>query len=165
MFAGYRIKKTGFFLVWFLIGFRLVTWLMPWLSQMVPAISGSEFWGILLPLAGGLLLGLLGFSIEKICLGGICFALVMMITAQSFGTEPQTLVIGAVVGVIAAGAGVMLIKPATIIATALAGAYIFTLSTLEMFTGISAQTFYYPILLGATAVGAVTQFLTTKHID
>lgn len=138
---------------------------MPTLENLVPQIIGNDLYQILLPIGGGLLLALLGFSIEKLCVGGICFALVMVITVRYFGTEMQTLAIGGVVGIIAAGAAVMLMKPAIIVATAVAGAYVVTLAILELFPDISREIYYFPILGGLSAIGSVFQFLTTKRIE
>ena len=162
---GYRIKKIAFFVIWFLLGFNLVSMLMPQLTAIAqqPALE-SELWQNLLPVAGGLLLALLGFSIEKICIGGIAFALILMITVQYFGTEIQTLAIGGIIGVIAAGAAVMLMKPAIIIATSLAGAYAVTMAIL-VWSGLNATVYYFPFLIGLTIVGTVIQLMTTKHID
>lgn len=162
---GYRIKKIAFFIIWFLLGLNLVRILMPTLNEMVPQIAENELWQSLLPVGGGLLLALLGFSIEKLCVGGICFALVMIVTVQYFGTDMQTLAIGGVVGVFAAGAAVMLMKPAIIIATSVAGAYALTLVILTLATQISQETYYWPVLLGLTAMGSVIQFATTRQID
>lgn len=162
LFAGYRIKKIGFFIVWFLIGFNLVNMFLPEINKLIPDIATNELWQNLLPLAGGLLLALLGFTIEKLCVGGITFALVMTITAQYFGTNVQTLIIGAVIGVVLAGVAVMLMKPAIIVATSLAGAYALTLMILYFASGIDGATFYFPILIGITAVGSVVQFATTR---
>ncbi len=165
MFFGYRIKKVAFFLIWFILGYNLVEFLMPTLESLVPQIVENDLYQILLPIGGGLLLALLGFSIEKLCVGGICFALVMVITVRYFGTEMQTLAIGGVVGIIAAGAAVMLMKPAIIVATAVAGAYVVTLAILALFPDISREIYYFPILGGLSAIGSVFQFLTTKRIE
>ena len=163
---GYRIKKAAFFIVWFLLGLNLMQWLMPTINNMVPQIVDNAIYQNLLPIAGGLLLALLGFSIEKLCVGGICFVLVMLATIQYFGTDMQTLAIGAIVGVIAAGAAVALMKPAIIVATAAAGSYALTLAIFAFFAeSLSFGTFYWPILLGIAAIGAVFQFLTTKHVS
>ena len=161
---GYRIKKVAFFIVWFILGYNLMGLLMPWINNMVPQIAENELYQILLPIGGGLLLALLGFSIEKLCVGGICFALVMLITVQYFGTDIQTLAIGAVVGIIAAGAAVMLIKPAVIVATALTGAYAMTLAIIAL-AELNAEAYYWPIITGLTVVGVVFQFLTTRRIQ
>ncbi len=161
---GYRIKKIAFFVIWFILGYNLMGLLMPTIETAVPQIVGNDLYQILLPIAGGLLLALLGFSIEKFCVGGICFALIMIITAQQFGTEMQTLAIGAVVAIIAAGAAVMLIKPATIIATSAVGAYAL-MEAIVALTSFEANTYYWPLFLGITAIGAIFQFVTTKRID
>lgn len=165
LFAGYRIKKIAFFIVWFLLGFNLVTILMPTINDMVPQITENELWQNLLPVGGGLLLALLGFSIEKLCVSGICFALVLIVTAQYFGTDIQTLAVGGVIGVIVAGAATMLMKPATIIATAVAGAYALTLAILALAAQLDQGTYYWPILLGLAVMGAIFQFATTKRVD
>ena len=162
MFFGYRVKKVAFFLIWFILGYNLMGLLMPMINNAVPQIAESGLYQILLPIGGGLLLALMGFSIEKLCVGGICFALAMLITVQYFGTEVQTLAIGGVIGVIAAGAAVALLKPATIVATSLAGAYALTTAILALFPDISKDTFYFIILGGATLVGSVFQYITTK---
>lgn len=165
MFFGYRIKKVAFFLIWFILGYNLMQFLMPTINGWVPQVAESSLYQMLLPIAGGLLLALMGFSIEKLCVGGICFALVMMITVRYFGAEIQTLAIGGVIGVIAAAAAVTMMKPATIIATAVAGGYAATLALLAFFPDINAEVFYFPLLAGLSAIGAIFQFTTTKHAD
>lgn len=160
---GYRIKKVAFFVAWFLLGYLGVTFLLPNIVPMLPEAVNSELYQKLISVGGGLLLALLGFSIEKICVSGICFVLVMLVSAQYFGTEMQTLAISAVVAIIAAGLAVVLMKPATIIATAGIGAYAITIATIRLITDIDLETYYWPILIGLTAVGSIFQFLTTKR--
>ena len=166
LFFGYRIKKIAFFIIWFLLGFNLAMWLMPTVNQMVPQIATDAIYQNLLPIAGGVILAMLGFSIEKLCVGGICFVLVMLVAIQYFGTDMQTLALGGVIGIIAAGAAVALMKPATIIATAAAGSYALTLATFTFFSAnIDFNTFYWPILIGVAIIGAIFQFLTTKRVS
>ena len=165
MLFGYRIKKIAFFLIWFILGYNLMQFLMPIINSSVSQIADSNLYQMLLPIAGGLLLALMGFSIEKICVGGICFALVVMITARYFGTEIQTLAIGGIIGVIAAAAAVTMMKPATIIATAVAGAYAATMAILAFFPDINGEVLYFPILGALSAIGAIFQFATTKRIE
>ena len=164
LLCGYRIKKVTFFLMWFILGYNLMMLFLPTLNTWVPQIAGNDLWQILLPIGGGLLLGLLGFSIEKLCVGGISFALVMLITVRYFGTEIQTLAIGGVAGVIAGAIAVMLMKPAIIVATSLGGAYLLTMILLSLVPAIDFTVFYWPILLGLTAVGSLIQFSTTKDM-
>ena len=164
LFIGYRIKKAAFFIVWFILGYNLMSLFLPNINEWVPAIAENNLWQILLPIAGGLLLALLGFTIEKLCVGGIVFGLVLMITVQYFGTDWQTLAVGGVIGIIAGGLAVTLMKPAVIVATAAAGSYALTMAILTWATGIDATVFYFPILIGLAAVGTVTQFMTTKGL-
>lgn len=162
LFAGYRIKKFAFFIMWFILGFMLMTEILPFINEWVPEIATSSLWQNLLPLAGGLLLALLGFTIEKICLAGLTFGLTMVITINYFGTEPLTLGIGAVVGVILGAIAVRMMKPAIIIASSLAGAYAVTLALLASFPDLDSTIFYFPSLAVFTALGSLIQFKTNK---
>ena len=162
---GYRIKKIAFFIIWFLLGYNLLAFLMPTINDTWQVVRESQLYQELLPIGGGLVLALVGFSIEKLCLGGACFALVMLITVRYFGTEVQSLAIGGILGVVAAGASTALMKPATIIATAAAGGYALTLVALATVPGIDQGVMYWPTLIGLTAVGALFQFLTTKRVS
>lgn len=165
MLFGYRVKKLAFFIIWFLIGYNLMMFLMPVINNMVPQIAGSELYQILPPIAGGLLLALLGFSIEKVCLAGICFFLVMMITVQYFGTSIPTLAVGAIIGVVAGAAATTLMKPAIIIATALAGAYALTVALLNIFPVLDEQILYFPLIGAFALLGTIFQFATTKKVS
>lgn len=162
---GYRIKKIAFFIIWFILGFNLVMWLLPTINDLVPDIAASELYQTILPIGGGVLLALLGFSIEKLCVGGICFVLTMLITIQYFGTDMQVLAIGGIIGVLVAGFAVMVMKPATIIATAVAGAYALTLAIMKLNAEIDFGAMYWPMLLGIAAAGSIFQFLTTKRVS
>lgn len=162
---GYRIKKIAFFIIWFLIGYNLTMLLMPAINGAVPQIAESALYQILVPICGGLLLALLGFSIEKICVAGICFFLVMLITVQYFGTDVPTLAVGAILGVVAGAAATAMMKPAIIIATALAGGWALTVALLEIFPTISKEIFYFPFIVAFALLGAIFQFATTKHSD
>lgn len=165
LFFGYRVKKIAFFLIWFLLGFNLATFLLPTINNMVPQIAGQALWQNLIPICGGLLLALMGFSIEKLCVGGICFVLVMVLAVNYFGTDLATLAIAGVIGVIVAGAAVTLMKPATILATAIAGGYALAIAILALFPEVSKEVFYFPIIGGLALIGTLFQFSTTKHVS
>ena len=160
---GNRVKKAAFFVIWFLIGYNLITYLMPMIEGWFPVIVGSDPWHIAIPIAGGLFLSLIGFSIEKLCVGGICFALTIIIAIRYFGTDPSILAISAVIGIVAAGLAVLLIEPATILATSIAGSYLLTVAIFELVPTLSHDTYYFPILAGIAALSAVVQFLTNRH--
>ena len=163
MFLGYKIKKIAFFIVWILLGYIATGYLMPIINGAVAEIANNELWQSLLPIAGGLLLGLMGFMIEKVCLGGICFGLVIMMTAQYFGTEIQTMAIGAIIGTLAGGLAVMMMKPATIIATAVAGGYALTLSILALAPELDKESLFWPMIAGFSVLGAGAQILICRH--
>ncbi len=165
LFFGYRVKKIAFFLIWFLLGFNLATFLLPTINNMVPQIATQALWQNLIPICGGLLLALMGFSIEKLCVGGICFVLVMVLAVNYFGSDITTLAIAGVIGVIVAGAAVTLMKPATILATAIAGGYALAIAILALFPEISKEIFYFPIIGALALIGTLFQFATTKHIS
>lgn len=163
MLAGYRIKKAAFFIIWFLLGYVGTGYLLPIINGPLGEIAESAFWQSLIPIIGGLLLGLMGFMIEKICLGGVVFGLTLMMTAQYFGTEIQAMALGGVIGAVLAGFAVMMIKPATIIATAVAGGYALTLAILALAPDTTPETMFWPMILGFGAFGSIIQFISCRH--
>ncbi len=163
MLMGYKIKKIAFFIAWFLLGYILTGYLVPTINSVLPDIANNAFWQNLIPILGGLLLALMGFTIEKICLAGICFGLSMMIAVQYFGTEVQVLAIGGIVGVILGGLAVTMMKPATIIATAATGAYALTLAILALLPEMNRGIWFWPMILGFALLGTIIQFVSFKH--
>lgn len=163
MLVGYKIKKAAFFAIWFLLGYVGTGYLMPIINGASADIAGSSFWQGLIPILGGLLLGLMGFMIEKICLGGAVFGLSLLMTAQYFGTEIQTMAIGGIVGAVLAGFAVMMMKPATILATSIAGGYALTLAILALAPQVDGETWFWPMIIGFGALGALVQFWTCRH--
>ena len=67
LFFGYRVKKVAFFLIWFILGFNLTTFLMPTINNMVPQIAGQPLWQNLIPITGtdGI------FDREAVCRGNL----------------------------------------------------------------------------------------------
>ena len=165
MLFGYRIKKAAFFIIWFLIGFMLMQNVMPWINHSFPEIASQDVWQFILPILGGVLMSMLGFTIEKLCVGGACFGLIMMIVIQTYGTEIGTIVAAAIIGIIVAGLAVMAMKPATIVATSAAGAYLIASSLPFIIASMDGNTLVMPIFLGVTLVGSIVQFLTTKLVS
>ena len=159
---GYRLKKIVFFVAWFLIGYMITQSLMPTIITGIPIIADSGLWQTLLPVACGLLLSLIGFMIEKMCVALLCLAATVMFAINQFGWDGQVIIIASIIGVVLAGFAVMLIKPATIIVTSAAGALAVTNSILAIATSLSSDTYHLPILLGVTAVSAIFQFVNTK---
>ena len=163
MLVGYRIKKAAFFIIWFLLGYIGTGYLMPIINTAMGEVADSVFWQSLIPIIGGLLLALMGFMIEKICLGGVVFGLTLMMTAQYFGTEIQAMAIGGIVGAILAGIAVMAMKPATIVATSVAGGYALTLAILALVPDLSGEALFWPMILGFGALGTIVQSINCRH--
>ena len=127
MFAGYRIKKIAFFIIWFLLGYNLIGFLMPEITKILPQIAENNLWKML-----------------------------------------QVLIVAGIIAVIVAGASVMLMKPATIVATSVAGAYALTMALITLFArmnGADLQPYYWALLGTGSALGSLVQFLTTKHVS
>ena len=163
MLVGYKIKKAAFFVIWFLLGYIATGYLMPIINGAVAEIANSSLWQSLLPIAGGLLLALMGFMVEKICLGGVVFGLTLMMTAQYFGTEIQAMAIGGIIGAVLAGVAVMMMKPATIIATSVAGGYALTLAILALAPELDGGMLFWPMILGFSAFGSIVQFISCRR--
>ena len=163
-FFGYKIKKIGFFIIWFLLGYNLTTFLLPAIYSLVPGITEISFYQYLLPVAGGLLLGLIGFTIEKLCVGGIAFLLTIIIGVQYFGSEPNIYLISAIVGAVISAIAIALIKPAIIILTSIAGAYALTTALVYAFE-FDKAVFFFPILAVLAALGAIFQFSKNKGLN
>lgn len=164
MLVGFKIKKAAFFILWFILGYVASGYLLPIITNALPEVAASSFWQGLIPLIGGLLLALMGFMIEKIALGGVVFGLTLLMTAQYFGTEMQTMLIAGVIGAVLAGVAVMMMKPATIIATSIGGAYALTLAILAISSGsINPETAFWPMIIGFAALGCIVQFISCKH--
>lgn len=162
---GYRLKKSIFFIAWFLIGYSLMTKIMPFINDSVPSIATSELWQWLLPIAGGLLLSLVGFSIEKICVALLCFSATIIFAINHFGTGAETLIIAAIIGVVLSGIAVTLMKSATIVITSIIGTLAATPALFELITELDKNTYYTPVLIGIGVIGIIFQFVNTKRLE
>ena len=162
---GYKLKKIVFFIAWFIIGYTLMTHLMPFINDSMPAIRESDLWQFLLPIAGGLLLSLLGFSIEKLCVGLLAFFTTLAVAINQFGISGEVIGIACILGVILGALAVNMMKPATIAITPIAGSFVITDAVLTIFPSIGGRGSLYALLMivGIAVVGAVFQFTNTKH--
>ena len=158
---GFRIKKFGFFIVWFILGYSLTSTYMPDINKFIPQIADSALYQTLLPICGGLLLGLISFSAEKVCISLITLILTIAIGTKYFGTSIETLAISAIIGVVLGGIAIALIKPAIILTTSISGAYAITTSLIAILN-ISKEIFFFPILVLIALFGILFQFSKTK---
>lgn len=162
---GYKLKRLAFFIIWFILGFSITMWLMPTINSAVPQIANDQLYQLLIPIGGGVIIAMLGFTIEKLCVAGAAFVLTMLITVQYFGTEWLTLIIGGIIGAVLGAFAVKMIKPATVVVTAVTGAYALTLALFAFFPQIDFTVLYWPILIGLGVIGAVFQFKTNKGVS
>lgn len=160
---GYKLKKIVFFIAWFIIGYTLTLKLLPLINTYIPQVADEAFWQGMIPVFGGLLLSILGFSIEKLCVSLLCFFSVIAIAFTQFGVSWEVFGIASVVGVFVGAAAVFMMKPATILVTAIAGASVATDAFLALAPAVSASTYYLPILIGAAALGSIFQFVNNKR--
>ncbi len=159
---GYKLKKIVFFVAWFLIGYTLTKYAMPYINNSTPFIAESTLWQIILPLAGGLLMSLLGFSIEKLCVGLLCFFATVAVAISQFGISGEVIGIACILGVILGAVAVNMMKPATIVVTAVAGALVVTRAIYTLSAGIPME-YHTFIVIGIAAIGALFQFNNAKH--
>ena len=58
-FAGYRLKRIAMAIIWFVIGYSFV-------GQIAPNLIEDPFWQMILRIAAGAILSMIGLSIEKL---------------------------------------------------------------------------------------------------
>ncbi len=155
---GYRIKKIAFVLIWFAIGYYLV-------SQFASQITSDPTWQQILPIASGLVLGILGFSIEKLCIFAVtAFSISTTIIDALRLSEPLHIAAAIAVGIVCGCIAVAIIKPAGIISTSISGAKFIT-KYLIATTSIPHEPYFLIILAVCAGVGILFQFKTCRHID
>jgi len=161
-FFGYKLKKIGLFIIWFVIGYHV--------GKMIPAsaVNNDQLWLTVLPLATGLLASMLSLSIERLCVGllagTIAFFITMNIVFGGSYVFMPNVVIALAVAVIVACIAVAFIKPMSIIITAIAGAYCAATSILSIVPSFTAANPLMPTILTCVlaTLGTVFQFGSNK---
>ena len=155
---GYRIKKVAFIVIWFVIGYYLA-------NLAVPYVTNDPLWQQILPIGAGLLLGMLGFSIEKFCIFAVATFSVATTIIESFQLNeilPIALAIGA--GVVVGCIAVAFIKPVGIVTTALSGAKLIAKYTVAGLS-LNHEPYFIIILAACAIIGVIFQFRSCKHIE
>lgn len=155
---GYRIKKVAFIVIWFIIGYYLA-------SLAVPYLNVEELWQHVIPIGAGILLGMLGFSIEKFCVFAVAAFSVSTTIIESFQLNeflPIALAIGA--GIIVGCIAVSFIKPVGIVTTSLSGAKLIAKYVVSGLS-LSHEPYFLVILAACTIIGIIFQFKTCRHIE
>lgn len=161
-FFGYKLKKVAFAIAWFLIGYTLCAYFAPSLvHNLMPQLENPDLWITVLPIAVGLLFSLMGLSIERLCVGGLAFIVVVAILLQQFGFSWPLLGIACILGVVAGCVAVSMMKPAIIIITAIAGAQSVASGIISAIAAIPGAA-YLPILIVLAVLGALFQFRDNK---
>ena len=161
-FFGYKIKKLAFFILGFIVGYGL--------GQQIPEAwyAGSAIMHAILPFLTGILLSLVAVTAEKICISLIVgvFVFFLAIKVQNLGYVPQSIIIAAIAAAVAGAIAGALVKPASIIATAIIGAY--TVGTniisvgIPFITGANATPIFYIVTCVLAVLGMLYQFKKNK---
>lgn len=154
---GYKLKKVAFAIIWFVIGYYLA-------SLAVPHITSDANLQIVLPIAAGAILSVIGFSLERLCIFGIAaFAVATTIIDLFQLTDTLWIALAIGAGVVAGCIAVAFIKPLGILTTALSGAKLIAkYSVIQL--SLSHNPYFFWILLVAAVAGSLFQFKNCKHI-
>ena len=158
LFFGYRLKKIAITIIWFIVGFWLV-------SLFIDKVTPDPTWQLILCGVGGLVLGMFGMTIERFAIFvtvGVTFA---MSVIQNFGpvvdwTLPA---IAVAVGVVTGALGVWLVKPMIIVATAIEGARLAIINGLALLS-VPTPEWYFVLFLCVSAVGIIFQWNSCRKI-
>jgi hypothetical protein len=157
-FFGYRVKKIAFTVVWFIIGFYLM-------SLVAPHITSDQTWQTLLPIIAGLAMSLLGFTIERFCIFAAATYAVSTTIIETFQmTEFLPIIFAIAAGVVVGCIAVSFIKPLGIITTSLSGAKLLAKYIISI-ANLSHEPYFYAILIGCFALGVLFQYRTCRHIE
>ena len=156
---GYRLKKIAITLIWFLVGFWIV-------SLFVDKIVADQMWQLILCCVGGLILGMFGMTIEKFAVFVTVGVTFCMSVIENFGpaTDWTLWAIAVAVGVVAGVIAVWLIKPMVILATVVEGSRLIIINALALL-GWAQPPYYIVIFLALAAVGAIFQWNNCRHIE
>lgn len=160
-FAGYRIKRIAFAIIWFIIGYWLV-------KTYLPNVVEDPFWQWILQVAAGALLSLVGLSIEKLAVGLTAAVVVGHFILQHFGPATDWVLpaVAIAIGVVAGAIAVALMKPAIIIYTAFFGANLLSTAIVSLIPAEARFAGLDLVLLGAIAAGgAIYQFKSCKNLE
>ena len=155
---GYKLKRVAFVIIWFAIGYYLM-------ALVAPKMTSDPTWQQILPIAAGVVLGVLGFSLEKLCIFAVATYAVSTTLIDTFLiTDPLYIALAIAAGVIVGVIAVKLIKPVGIITTAFSGAKLIAKYSIAELAIAHYPNF--PVILLATAIiGIFFQFKSCKHLD
>ena len=159
-FFGYKIKKLAFFILGFIVGYGL--------GQQVPEAwyASNAIIHTVLPFLTGILISLVAITAERICISLFVFLLAIQI--QSSGYTTQSIIIAAIAAAVAGAIAGALIKPASIIATAIIGAYYVGSNIISIgipfITAANATSIFYIVTCALAVLGMLYQFKKNKGL-
>lgn len=163
-FFGYKIKKLAFFILGFIVGYGL--------GQQVPEAwyASNAIIHTILPFLTGILISLIAITAERICISLIVgiFVFFLAIQIQSSGYTTQSIIIAAIAAAVAGAIAGALIKPASIIATAIIGAYYVGSNIISIgipfITTANATSIFYIVTCALAVLGMLYQFKKNKGL-
>lgn len=155
---GYKLKRVAYVIIWFAIGYYLMT-------LVAPRFTSDHNWLTILPILSGIILGVFGFSLEKICIFAVATYAVSTTLIDAFQVDNPLFIGLAIAGGVLIGiAAVKFIKPFGIITTAFSGAKLIAKYSL-MALPLTHYPYFLIILLAAAVIGILYQFKSCKHLE
>ena len=132
-FAGYRLKRIAMSIIWFVIGYSIM-------GQFAPNLIEDPFWQMILRIAAGAILSMIGLSIEKLAVSLTTGVVVTWFIIQHFGPVTSWVLpcVAIAIGVVAGTIAVWAMKPAVIVFTGIEGANLLATNILALITNILA---------------------------
>lgn len=166
-FFGYRLKRIAFAIVWFVIGYNIAQFLLPYVTPFMQGID--QLFINLLPFLVGILCAFIGVTIERACifLMGIGIALLTYRYLVTYGiVELSWLTFGIafIIGVAIGTVSVNLIRPAIILLTSYVGGNQLAATAVSLIPAINNATVYMVLIIVFATLGAFYQFKSTKHL-
>ena len=166
-FAGYRLKRIAMAIIWFVIGYSFV-------GQIAPNLIEDPFWQMILRIAAGAILSMIGLSIEKLAVSLTTGIVVTWFIIQHFGPDTSWVLpcVAIAIGVVAGTIAVWAMKPAVIVFTGIEGANLLATNILALipaeilgklpFDNALLFTIVFVII---AVVGITSQWQSTRNME
>lgn len=166
-FAGYRLKRIAMAIIWFVIGYSFV-------GQIAPNLIEDPFWQMILRIAAGAILSMIGLSIEKLAVSLTTGVVVTWFIIQHFGpvTDWTLPCIAIAIGVVAGTIAVWAMKPAVIVFTGIEGANLLATNILALIPAeilgklpFDSGLLFTIVFVIIAVVGITSQWQSTRNME
>ena len=166
-FAGYRLKRIAMSIIWFVIGYSIM-------GQFAPNLIEDPFWQMILRIAAGAILSMIGLSIEKLAVSFTTGVVVTWFIIQHFGpvTDWTLPCIAIAIGVVAGTIAVWAMKPAVIVFTGIEGANLLATNILALIpTDVLSKLpfdnglLFTIVFVIIAVVGIASQWQSTRNME